>query len=228
MIRVIYMEHSCSQYILGFEIVTGNQAKTSKWPPSISAKTGVIVHKVIFWQSYPLFIHGHRVHPNIINYIDIYILCPRVVWQLQTPIRCSEAMQGRCQKAVGDICFTKKWRAETHLQLDLDFDYSKPRLKYCLFKCLSWLTGSFFCFVFVCMYDRGLMKEGVETCPMASICLWTRQLLVCLQICRVCTRLAGEHFIFILMPIVRGSKCVRIPSKNLITCKHIFGSFTDQ
>jgi hypothetical protein len=42
----------------------------------------------------------------------------------------------RCQKAIGGIYFTKKWRAET-LQPGLEFDNFKPRLKSGIFKCIS-------------------------------------------------------------------------------------------
>ncbi len=46
----------------------------------------------------------------------------------------------RCQKAIGGICFTKKWRAEI-LQPDLEFDNFKPWLESSIFKCISWLNG---------------------------------------------------------------------------------------
>jgi hypothetical protein len=46
----------------------------------------------------------------------------------------------QCQKAIGEIYFTKKWKAET-LQLGLEFVNFKPRLKYSIFKCISWLNG---------------------------------------------------------------------------------------
>ncbi len=49
----------------------------------------------------------------------------------------------QCQKAIGGINFTKKWRAET-LQPGLDFDNFKHRLKSSIFNCISWLNGSFF------------------------------------------------------------------------------------
>ncbi len=49
----------------------------------------------------------------------------------------------RFQKAIGGIYFTKKWRAEI-LQPGLEFDSFKPRLKSCIFKCISWLNGSIF------------------------------------------------------------------------------------
>ncbi len=49
----------------------------------------------------------------------------------------------QCQKAVGGIYFTKKWRAET-LQPGLEFDYFKPRLENGIFKRISWLNGSSF------------------------------------------------------------------------------------
>ncbi len=49
----------------------------------------------------------------------------------------------QCQKAIGGIYFTKKWRAGT-LQPGLEFDNFKPRLKSGIFKCISWLNGSSF------------------------------------------------------------------------------------
>jgi hypothetical protein len=49
----------------------------------------------------------------------------------------------RCQKASGGIYSTKKRRPET-LQPGLEFDNFKPRLESCIFKCISWLNGSFF------------------------------------------------------------------------------------
>jgi hypothetical protein len=45
-----------------------------------------------------------------------------------------------CQKAIGEIYFTKKWRAE-HLQPGLEFDNIKPRLKSGTFKSISWLNS---------------------------------------------------------------------------------------
>ncbi len=61
----------------------------------------------------------------------------------------------RCQKANGGIYFTKKWRAET-LQPCLEFDNLKPWFKSCIFKCISWLNGSFFG-----DDDQGFLKEGI-------------------------------------------------------------------
>ncbi len=49
----------------------------------------------------------------------------------------------RCQKAIGDIYFTKKGRAET-LQPGLELDNFQRRLKSGIFKCISWLNSSFF------------------------------------------------------------------------------------
>ncbi len=45
-----------------------------------------------------------------------------------------------CQKAIGGIYFTKKWRTET-LQPGLEFGNFK--LKSGIFKCISWLNGPF-------------------------------------------------------------------------------------
>jgi hypothetical protein len=48
----------------------------------------------------------------------------------------------RCQKAIGGIYFPKKWKAETP-HLGFEFDIFKPRLESSIFKCISWLNGSF-------------------------------------------------------------------------------------
>ncbi len=48
----------------------------------------------------------------------------------------------QCQKAIGSIYCTKKWRAEI-LQPGLEFDNFKPWLKSGIFKCISWLNSSF-------------------------------------------------------------------------------------
>jgi hypothetical protein len=64
----------------------------------------------------------------------------------------------RCQKALGGIYFTKKWRAEA-LQHGLEFlKKSDPGLKEVSLKCISSLNGSFF-------GDEGLgfLEEGVKT-----------------------------------------------------------------
>jgi hypothetical protein len=59
--------------------------------------------------------------------------------------------------------FHKEWRAET-LQRGLEFDNFKPGLESGIFKCISWLNGSFFgC------DDRGFLKEVVETYLMAPM-----------------------------------------------------------
>jgi hypothetical protein len=86
-------------------------------------------------------------------------MCPKVAWQFQTPKSLSSSETGiypgirswkkhlsawaRCQEAIGGIYFTKKQRAET-LQRGLEFDNFKPRLESGIFKCMSWLNGSFF------------------------------------------------------------------------------------
>jgi hypothetical protein len=69
----------------------------------------------------------------------------------------------RCQKAVGGIYFTTKWRAET-LQPGLECDNFKPRLKRGIFNCISWLNGSVFE-----GDDQGFLKEGVKTYQMATM-----------------------------------------------------------
>ncbi len=59
-----------------------------------------------------------------------------------------------CQKAIGGIYSTKKWRAET-LQPGLEFDYFKPWLESGFFKCISWLNGSIFGGWWSWFYERG-------------------------------------------------------------------------
>jgi hypothetical protein len=50
--------------------------------------------------------------------------------------------RARCQKAICGIYFTKNWRAETR-QPGLEFGNIKPRLQIGIFKCITWLKGSF-------------------------------------------------------------------------------------
>jgi hypothetical protein len=109
--------------------------------------------------------------------VDFWFLW--IAWQFQTPI-CFPAVKtgvnpgirswkkhlsdwAWCQKAIGGIYFTKKWRAET-LQPGLEFDNFKPRLKSSIFKCISWMNSSFFG-----GDDRGFLKEEVNTNLMASM-----------------------------------------------------------
>jgi hypothetical protein len=69
----------------------------------------------------------------------------------------------RCQKAIGGICLTKKWRAET-LQPGSEFDEFKPRLKSSIFKCISWLNG-----LFLGSDDWSFLEDGVNTYLMAQM-----------------------------------------------------------
>ncbi len=69
----------------------------------------------------------------------------------------------RCQKAIGGIYFTKKWRAETR-HPGLEFDNFKPRLKSGIFNRSPDWTVRFFG-----VDDRGFLKEGVKTYLMASM-----------------------------------------------------------
>jgi hypothetical protein len=71
--------------------------------------------------------------------------------------------RARCQKTIGGIYFTKKWRAGT-LQRSLQFDNFKPPLISGIFKYISWLNDLFFG-----GGDRGFLKEGVKTYLMARI-----------------------------------------------------------
>ncbi len=68
----------------------------------------------------------------------------------------------RCQKAIGGIYFTKKWRAGT-LQPGFEFDSFKPWLKGGIFKCISWLKGSFF------SGDEGFLRKWVKINLMAPM-----------------------------------------------------------
>ncbi len=99
--------------------------------------------------------------------------CPRGTWQSQTPICFPTVKQGlnleketgiktftrwaQCQKPIGGIYFTKKWKAET-FQPGSEFDNFKPRLKSSILKCFSCLNGSF-----LTGNDWGLLKEEVKT-----------------------------------------------------------------
>ncbi len=47
----------------------------------------------------------------------------------------------QCQKAIGEVYFTKKWKGDT-LQPGLEVDNFIPWLKSRFFKCISWLSGS--------------------------------------------------------------------------------------
>jgi hypothetical protein len=85
----------------------------------------------------------------------------------------------RCQKAIGGIYFIKKWRAEI-LQPGLKFDDFKPRVKRCIFKCMSWLNDSFFG-----DDDRAFLKEGVKVYILASMASLTHQCFFHLHICGV-------------------------------------------
>ncbi len=69
----------------------------------------------------------------------------------------------RCQKAIGGIYFTKKWRADT-LQPGLEFGIFKPRFESGIFKCISWPNGSFFG-----GDDWRFLKEGVKNYLMAPM-----------------------------------------------------------
>jgi hypothetical protein len=71
--------------------------------------------------------------------------------------------RARSQKAIRGIYFTKKCRAKT-LQPGLELDNFKPRLKTSIFKCISWLNGSFFG-----GDDRSFVKDGVKINTMAPL-----------------------------------------------------------
>ncbi len=68
----------------------------------------------------------------------------------------------RCQKAIGGIYFTKKWRTET-LQPGLEFATFKPRLKRGIFKCVSCLNGSFFWGWWSVFSERGSQDLSNDT-----------------------------------------------------------------
>jgi hypothetical protein len=71
-------------------------------------------------------------------------------------------------------------RAET-LQPSLKFDNYKPWPKSCIFKCISWLNGSFF-FFFFRFDDQGFLREGVKTYLMAPMSPLNSQLFFCIHI----------------------------------------------
>ncbi len=48
----------------------------------------------------------------------------------------------QCKKAIGGMYFTKKWRSEVPTWFKIW--QSQTRIKSCIFKCISWLNGSFF------------------------------------------------------------------------------------
>ncbi len=100
----------------------------------------------------------------------VTILIPDSLWSRETMVyfgikswKKHLSDWARCQKAVGGIYFTNKWRAET-LQPGLGFHNFKPRLQSSIFKCISWLNGSFFG-----GDDWGISKEGVKTYLMAPM-----------------------------------------------------------
>ncbi len=64
----------------------------------------------------------------------------------------------RFQESIGGNYFTKKWRAQTP-QPGLEFDDCKPRLESGIFKCTSWLNGSFF-FSFSFFWGCSWPSEG--------------------------------------------------------------------
>jgi hypothetical protein len=70
----------------------------------------------------------------------------------------------RCQKAIGGVYLTWKWKAET-LQPGLEFNNVKPQLKSGIFKCISWLSGSFFFLGFMIR----VLEEGVKTYLIAPL-----------------------------------------------------------
>ncbi len=71
--------------------------------------------------------------------------------------------RARRRKTIGGIFFTTKGIAET-LQPGLESDNFKPRLKICIFNCISWLNGSLFG-----DDGRGFLREEVETYQMTPV-----------------------------------------------------------
>ncbi len=64
----------------------------------------------------------------------------------------------RCQKAIGGIYFTKKWRSET-IQPGLEFDNFKPPFKRGIFNCIFSLNSFFFFFgVMIGFSERGSQR----------------------------------------------------------------------
>ncbi len=93
-------------------------------------------------------------NPTLLSSIET-VVNPGIRWWKQYLSECV-----RCQKAVGGIYFTKKWRAEA-LQPGLEFDNFKPRLERSIFKYISWLNGS----VFSWCWWSGFYKRGDQDLP---------------------------------------------------------------
>ncbi len=74
------------------------------------------------------------------------------------------------------LYFTKKWRAETQ-QHSSGFANFKPRFESGIFKCISWLNGSFFE-----GDDRGFLREGVNIYQMAPMSPHDSPSFFCLRI----------------------------------------------
>jgi hypothetical protein len=81
-----------------------------------------------------------------------------------------------CQKAIGGIYITKRWRTET-LQPGLEFDDFKPRLESGIFKCIFWLNRSFFG-----DGDQGFLKEVVKAYLMAPMSPLNSSIFLCVHI----------------------------------------------
>ncbi len=68
-------------------------------------------------------------NPNALSSSETAVNPRRRSWKI------ASSEWARCQKAIGSINFTKKWRDET-LQPRLEFDNFKHRLKSSIFKCI--------------------------------------------------------------------------------------------
>jgi hypothetical protein len=90
--------------------------------------------------------------------------------------------RARCQKVVGGIYFTKKWRAET-LQPGLEFDDFKHWLKV-----ISSNASPGWTVHFLGGDDRCFLKEGVKTYLMAPVSPLNSPTFFCLYICSLCQK----------------------------------------
>ncbi len=102
------------------------------------------VHAVVFWCRHAAWqFQATKIFPAVKTRVNAGIR----QWKLHL----SESTW--CQESVGGICFTKKVKSSFYTTLD-NF---KPLLKRNIFKCISWLNGSF-----LGGEHRGFLKKGSQ------------------------------------------------------------------
>ncbi len=74
-------------------------------------------------------------------------------------------------------------RRGVSLQPGLEFNNFKPWIKSCVFKCISWLSGSFFG-----RDDWGFLKKTVKTWLMAPMSPRNSPIFFCSYICSLCSQ----------------------------------------